>query len=766
MESSASMPLELEVLAVSTLLVLSIVVSVLVMTCRTYSTSKKSYRRLGEDVEPGSRAGVLSVLFPVKLKPSASSARLLKGLPKVLTVQVDGTELSLDYTAKHTIAWEAPLGELPAGECCVYVYPMVKTVGSAAAVSVGGAQLAALRSALIALVPESSDAASDPMLVADASGARLVHGLLIANNDEALSLAYDMFAARPALLPLPHLEGPFVGENALHVLAVNRRHEMLRRLLELAAAHLDDAALSQLLHSQAAGAFFRAEPMRYYGGSPVGYLCAFGCKRALEYALGEPRVRALIDLQGHACPISGYLPIHAAVANGRVAMYRLLVAHGADPRAKTRQPPAAAAADASSGTAELEVTPLQLACRLGDQRTVERILDTRKQVEWKWGPVTSFQLPLDEIDSSGQPGNDLLELITRADAGKTTKAMLLDDFMGGIMWKLFRQKWERFARRQHQVFRLVDLVSLSLLLSLGLALKEAPLRADRLLHPLLGAVACAGMMLYEVQKALLWYRDKGTLPGGGQPRKIGMHALSVLACASVLVRTTPPAADGAGDEVSWALLSLAIYLEFSHFISVIFVAMDQRYGIFALVVERLLATDVQVFLTFFFLYLMCFWAALYLNYPRAGVGYLSVVPQFNSMRDSFEAMVGLGTAGIRFDRAPRACTHMCIPHGYGTCMARTGRPRHRGHPLRHRLLVAGGGRARGRRPAPLPQAGQPDPLHLLLLLLHAHCRHHPPADLHGDAHHDLQQCPGALHGGGSAAAGPRAGLTLWPTSPG
>ena len=51
--------------------------------------------------------------------------------------------------------------------------------------------------------------------------------------------------------------------------------------------------------------------------------------------------------------------------------------------------------------------------------------------------------------------------------------------------------------------------------------------------------------------------------------------------------------------------------------------------------------QVRIFLIFFFLYLTCFWAALYLNYPRAGTGILNVVPQFNSMRDSFEAMVSL-----------------------------------------------------------------------------------------------------------------------------
>jgi len=96
------------------------------------------------------------------------------------------------------------------------------------------------------------------------------------------------------------------------------------------------------------------------------------------------------------------------------------------------------------------------------------------------------------------------------------------------------------------------------------------------------------------------------------------------------------------------LLSIAVFFEFSHVISVIFVP-HRNIRIFALVVERLLATDVQIFLIVVVLYLTCFWTTMYINYPRAGTGKLAVIPPFNSMRDSFEAMLSLGIAGIHFD---------------------------------------------------------------------------------------------------------------------
>ena len=93
---------------------------------------------------------------------------------------------------------------------------------------------------------------------------------------------------------------------------------------------------------------------------------------------------------------------------------------------------------------------------------------------------------------------------------------------------------------------------------------------------------------------------------------------------------------------------LALFLEFSAFISVIFIPVPSL-GTFALIVERLLQTDVQIFLIFFFLYLLAFWSAMYMNYPRAGDGKLSLVPQFNDLPSSLEAMINLGIAGIHFE---------------------------------------------------------------------------------------------------------------------
>jgi hypothetical protein len=45
------------------------------------------------------------------------------------------------------------------------------------------------------------------------------------------------------------------------------------------------------------------------------------------------------------------------------------------------------------------LSPLQLAAKLGDERMASHIIRKRLQLNWEWGPLTSFRIDLDEIDS-------------------------------------------------------------------------------------------------------------------------------------------------------------------------------------------------------------------------------------------------------------------------------------------------------------------------------------------------------------------------------
>lgn len=262
--------------------------------------------------------------------------------------------VKLDFSGQHTISWSeslcAPSGaadQLPAGECNLYRFPTVSLANGEGEVDAQGVRLAILREIITGLClagGPSSDATSDAALVPDASGAYLMHGLLIANSDEAVGLALGLLERRSELISQAHAPGHFAGENILHVLAVNQRQADVRRLLGTALQCCEDVALESLLTSQATGAFFRSEPMRSYGGSPFAYACAFRATHVVTAILTQPRLRALVmpslaspgeglDVV-NPCPISGYFPIHAAVAHGRTDIYDLLVEHGADPQVR------------------------------------------------------------------------------------------------------------------------------------------------------------------------------------------------------------------------------------------------------------------------------------------------------------------------------------------------------------------------------------------------------------------------------------------------
>ena len=99
----------------------------------------------------------------------------------------------------------------------------------------------------------------DPFMVPDASGAYPLHALLVANTKASIELALRIMELRPDLITQAHGPGRFIGENALHILAVNRRYEAFERLVGLACRLLDDSSLRALLFTQAEGKFF-ADP--------------------------------------------------------------------------------------------------------------------------------------------------------------------------------------------------------------------------------------------------------------------------------------------------------------------------------------------------------------------------------------------------------------------------------------------------------------------------------------------------------------------------
>jgi len=89
---------------------------------------------------------------------------------------------------------------------------------------------------------------------------------------------------------------------------------------------------------------------------------------------------------------------------------------------------------------------------------------------WAWGPATEFRITLDEIDSrnaGGANGIPVMFLLGKYKASKQTQELLLDDYMDGFLFQLFREKWKKlrfvhYTTTSISVFYFVSLVATAL----------------------------------------------------------------------------------------------------------------------------------------------------------------------------------------------------------------------------------------------------------------------------------------------------------------
>jgi hypothetical protein len=412
-----------------------------------------------------------------RLRAESASAQVLRA--EVYSVPVLGgrTTLSVTFDASgpHLLSWctEGPPPDgfpLPMGSTCLYAWPQTTPVvhaftrqstrqgsnksptsrqggsaptptpaaaedlgkGQPKVVTPSAAGELVLREILLWLATHTTALESH-----DAVGAYPVHALAVCNTDASLELLMGVLKCKPHLLLDVHsASGPYAGETLLHVAAANRREELLLRLLSFASTSIERRELKALLRSQAAGAFFQQVPLCWFGGTALSFACVFGMRRAVrELVFGTGLVS--LNAREDCCTTSGFLPIHAAVASGDPAMWDYLAGEGEDAL------PHSCCADARAVTAVGKapgrqgflpnLSALQLAARLGHHGMVRHILRRQCVVEWIWGPVTQFSLSLGGVDSTGEGGGDIMDLIVRPDASKRTTELLLDEFMNGFL---------------------------------------------------------------------------------------------------------------------------------------------------------------------------------------------------------------------------------------------------------------------------------------------------------------------------------------------
>lgn len=632
----------------------------------------------------------------------ASKALLTNPFQLHTTLSVPGLnpeaiEVKLDIATQHTLSWDSALADgatgvelIGAGSCCLYVYPTVTDAISGVSAVASGPSLEALDRLITEIVKGESgfDEATDEV------GAYMQHAITVANTDAALGLVESLFRAKPRLLRQVHarhrLGFPlFTGESSLHILAVNRRESLLRTLIELAVSRLSRAEATELFTTQATGVFFEDPPMCFYGGTPLAYACAFELREAIVAYL----TTGLVGLNDrlHACQLTGFLPIHTAVAHGHVELYDWMTDELREEwRAEKR---AESSIGRLSALSVHGLKPLALATMLGDHDTVRHLLRKQTVTLWVWGPVTQHSISLVGIDSTNSGGADMLELVARIGASRGTQMLLLDSFMQGFLYKLFLLKWRKY--RVLYLSRLaLDLTLAALLVATALALKADP-SAQRSLRPLLVAkLALMGsLMLIELRITGLWIRDnseeedaRDRVPFSQKLRDmasfLGSHSIFNLlasyvcgAASAILLLMYEIEAHGvspisgskptavtasvwsaaysgrveAADSgqitgIVWLTLSLSIFLMMPYIAASVFTPFE-AFNVFMLSLVKILRSDLVIFLVIFVVYLATFYLTLYTLYPRAGEGVLPHMLDFNDWYTSGRALLELAFTG-------------------------------------------------------------------------------------------------------------------------
>mmetsp|Transcript_28110 Transcript_28110/g.68195 ORF Transcript_28110/g.68195 Transcript_28110/m.68195 type:complete len:932 (+) Transcript_28110:113-2908(+) len=572
---------------------------------------------------------------------------------------------------QHEIRWKSTISmqingeavELEPARANVQEFPSVRFANVAStieddygdAVNLVGLQLEVFERLLLATLDETKDGFWSKH---DGVMCKPIHALALSNTEEAISLLVHLVTGRPELLLDVHGEGFFTGENLLHVLIVNRREEYVCQLLDIAITKLPRDQAKEVMEANARGKFFHSLPQRYFGGSVLGYAASFGMRAAVhkmihcheplkeEFAGVPSRLESAKEIQFVSLNSlfdihTGFYPIHAVIALGLHEMLDWLL----DDLPSTERANYTLKTEPSNPRIRglpAGLSPLQLAVYFGRGAPTASIMKKHMRLQWKWGPMKCEHLFLDEIDSVGSGGKQVMDLVTSLDARKQTKMMLLDSFLDGWLFKLYVAKWktiywEHVALIMLQVLHIISLLNVSF---------NKPRYSDvPIWSSVLQIVSCLLLCEEEFREIFLWARDQGqehTLTVRLQTflreriadrlvSKVISWCCSLLSAIFILTWGNDVGVQNWRTEVAPMLLSIAILFSGVILIADVFVTYEST-GRYVIVVNQMLQNDVLKVLIILAPFLFTFSSAMWPVLPTDRIyanddvfGFLSVL---------------------------------------------------------------------------------------------------------------------------------------------
>uniref|UniRef100_A0A8C6R590 Transient receptor potential cation channel, subfamily V, member 6 n=1 Tax=Nannospalax galili TaxID=1026970 RepID=A0A8C6R590_NANGA len=219
--------------------------------------------------------------------------------------------------------------------------------------------------------------------------------------------------------PVPEASLSGTGQTALHIAAINQNVNLVRALLARGAS----------VSARATGSAFHRSPhnLIYYGEHPLSFAACVGSEEIVQLLIEHGADIRAQDYLGNTV-----LHILILQPNKTFAcqMYNLLLSYDRGDHLKSLE-----LIPNKQG-----LTPFKLAGVEGNIVMFQHLMQKRKHVQWKYGPLTSTLYDLTEIDSSGDD-HSLLELIVTTK--KREARQILDQTP---VKELVSFKWKRYGR--------------------------------------------------------------------------------------------------------------------------------------------------------------------------------------------------------------------------------------------------------------------------------------------------------------------------------
>ena len=221
----------------------------------------------------------------------------------------------------------------------------------------------------------------------DAVGATPVHFAFLRRKT---NIGKELVLRYPHCATYTYGQGPYLGENILHIAIMQQNVDLVRWLL---------GANPALLNAEVVGKFFAPAGMVYFGGYPLLFAVSSNQREVLQTILNTRARDSEEELKNHITVVDRYgnTALHMTVIHDLPDMYDLVL----EVAEKLEEPDCEYDDDTIAfrrWANHQRLTPLALAAAMGKVRMFQHILQKETVTIWEYGPVICHMVPLSGLE--------------------------------------------------------------------------------------------------------------------------------------------------------------------------------------------------------------------------------------------------------------------------------------------------------------------------------------------------------------------------------